>query len=73
MGRVFLYSYGKLYGCSKIALIYPQNENFEKEIEFIFNDVENSTQLTLSCYPFDVANPEKSADFILESIHPTKK
>ena len=68
-----LYSYGKLYGCSKIALIYPQNENFEKEIEFIFNDVENSTKLTLSCYPFDVANPEKSADFILESIHPTKK
>ena len=58
-----LYSYGKKYGCEKVALIYPRTENFEKPFHYCFDK-----NLSLYCFPFDVENPEKSVPEIISHL-----
>ena len=67
-----LYSYGKKYGCKKVALIYPRTSNFKEQIYYHFDD-----ELSLYCFPFDVDNPEGSVTTIKDKLqtsrcsHPT--
>ncbi|MCY4283240.1 MAG: hypothetical protein OXE03_10040, partial [Gammaproteobacteria bacterium] len=65
-------SYGKKYGCKKVALIYPRTSNFKEQIYYHFDD-----ELSLYCFPFDVDNPEGSVTTITDKLqtsrcsHPT--
>ena len=52
-----LYSYGKKYGCEKVALVYPRTDEFKEHLHYRFDD-----KLSLYCFPFDVANPKDSVD-----------
>lgn len=60
-----LYSYGKKYGCEKIALIYPSTDKFKfkEHFHYRFDD-----KLSLFCFPFDVEHPKKSVDEIISSL-----
>ncbi len=58
-----LYSYGKKYGCEKVALIYPRTDEFKKHFHYNFDD-----KLSLFCFPFDVEHPKKSVDEIISSL-----
>ena len=51
-----LYAYGKRYECDAVALVYPRNRNFTRELHYAFFDDE----YPLVCLPFDIADPEKS-------------
>ena len=62
-----LFSYGKIYNCKRVALIYPQNsEQFTQPLRFQFND---NSGLQLLCFPFDIENPQKSVKNIYEELH----
>ena len=64
-----LYSYGKSYGekhsCKKVALIYPRTNKFEfkEHLYYRFDD-----NLSLYCFPFDVAKPECSVKHIMNHL-----
>ena len=58
-----LYSYGKKYGCEKVALIYPRTDEFKNHFHYRFDD-----KLSLFCFPFDVERPKKSVDEIISSL-----
>ena len=58
-----LYSYGKKYGCEKVALIYPRTDEFENHFHYRFDD-----NLSLFCFPFDVEHPKKSVDEIISGL-----
>lgn len=58
-----LYSYGKKYGCEKVALIYPHTDEFKNHFHYRFDD-----KLSLFCFPFDVEHPKKSVDEIISSL-----
>ena len=58
-----LYSYGKKYGCEKVALIYPRTDEFKNHFHYRFDD-----KLSLFCFPFDVEHPKKSVDEIISSL-----
>lgn len=58
-----MYVYGKKYGCRKVALIYPKTEKFRETLEYRFDD-----QLSLSCFPFDVTEPEYSVREIIRHL-----
>ena len=55
-----LYSYGKKYGCGKVALIYPRTKNFKEPFHYCFDE-----GLSLFCFPFDVENPKESVGKIV--------
>lgn len=58
-----LFAYGKKYGCKQVALVYPQTERFREMLRYKFDD-----GLSLSCFPFDVTNPECSVEEILNHL-----
>ena len=58
-----LFAYGKKYGCKQVVLVYPKTEQFQEELCYKFDE-----ELSLSCFPFDVANPECSVNEILDHL-----
>ncbi len=58
-----MFVYGKKYGCSKVALVYPKTKEFDKTEEFKFDE-----ELSLVCVPFDVKKPCKSVTEILNTL-----
>ena len=58
-----LYSYGKKYGCKKVALIYPRTDKFKAPFHYNFDD-----KLSLICFPFDVEDPKNSVCKIISSL-----
>ncbi len=58
-----LFTYGKMYECNKVMLIYPKNHNFTKPLFRTFNE---KNQLELISFPFDLAKPKESAKNIAE-------
>lgn len=58
-----LYSYGKKYGCEKVALIYPRTDEFKNHFHYRFDD-----KLSLFCFPFDIEHPKKSVDEIISTL-----
>ena len=58
-----LYSYGRKYGCEKVALVYPRTNKFKHSFYYHFD-----RGLSLYCFPFDVANPEDSVKEIIRSL-----
>ena len=62
-----LYSYGKKYNCEKVALIYPRTDKFKEHFHYCFDE-----ELSLFCFPFDVANPEDSVKEIMDTLCPTQ-
>ena len=49
-----LFAYGKRYGCRRVVLLYPKTAVFRETLRFRFVDED----LALTCFPFDVADPE---------------
>ena len=58
-----LFAYGKKYGCKQVALVYPKTEQFQEMLRYEFDD-----ELSLSCFPFDVTEPQGSVDEILNHL-----
>ena len=58
-----MFVYGKKYECSKVALVYPKTEEFDKPLRYEFDK-----QLSMSCFPFDVTSPEHSVREIIEIL-----
>ena len=58
-----LFSYGKQYGCDKVALIYPRTKKFKELLCYRFDD-----KLSLICFPFDVEDPKNSVCKIISSL-----
>ena len=58
-----LFAYGKKYGCKQVALVYPKTEQFQKELQYKFDE-----ELSLFCFPFDVNNPKDSVETILKEL-----
>lgn len=59
-----LYSYGKKYNCKKVALIYPRTDEFTEHLHYRFDE-----NLSLYCFPFNVANPEDSVEEIMKELN----
>ena len=60
-----LYSYGKKYGCEKVALIYPSTDQFQFENRLYYRFDDN---LSLYCFPFDAEEPEGSVRKIMDNL-----
>ena len=58
-----LFAYGKKYDCKQVALIYPETEQFQEILYYEFDE-----ELSLSCFPFDVTDPECSVKKILNHL-----
>ena len=58
-----LFAYGKKYNCKQVALIYPETEQFQEILRYKFDD-----KLSLSCFPFNVTDPECSVKKILNHL-----
>ena len=58
-----LFAYGKKYGCKQVALVYPKTEQFQEMLRYKFDD-----ELSLSCFPFDVTEPQGSVEEILDHL-----
>ena len=58
-----LFAYGKKYGCRHVALVYPKTERFQKPLRYTFDE-----ELALSCFPFDVTDPQRSVGEIIDSV-----
>ena len=58
-----LFAYGKKYDCKQVALVYPETEQFQEILRYKFDD-----ELSLSCFPFDVTDPECSVKKILNHL-----
>ena len=58
-----LFAYGKKYGCKQVALVYPKSEQFQKILRYKFDE-----ELSLSCFPFNVTDPECSVKKILNHL-----
>ena len=69
-----LYSYGKSYSekhnCKKVALIYPCTNKFKLEEHLLYRFDDN---LSLYCFPFDVAKPECSVKQIMNHLLSDKR
>lgn len=63
-----LYSYGRKFGCGSVALIYPRTRTFDSPLRYEFKDKVAGQGLTLFCFPFDVARPEKSVREIMQRL-----
>lgn len=55
-----LYTYGKLYKCKAVVLIYPKSREFNQALDFRYFD-----DLPLVCYPFDVEDPDQSVENLI--------
>ena len=58
-----LFAYGKKYDCKQVALVYPKSEQFQEILRYKFDD-----ELSLSCFPFNVTDPECSVKKILNHL-----
>ena len=58
-----MFVYGKKYGCSKVALVYPKTDQFDDPLHYKFDQ-----DLSLYCVPFDVEKPRKSVTEILNTL-----
>ena len=58
-----LFAYGKKYGCKHVALVYPKTEQFQEMLRYKFDE-----ELSLSCFPFNVTDPECSVKKILNHL-----
>ena len=58
-----LFAYGKKYGCKQVALVYPKTARFQEVLRYEFDEY-----LSLSCFPFDVTDPEGSVKYILKHL-----
>ena len=60
-----LFAYGKKYGCKQVALVYPKTKQFQDmdKLRYRFDE-----ELSLTCFPFDVAEPEKSVREIIARL-----
>ena len=58
-----MYVYGKKYKCRKLALVYPKTNQFQDPLQYEFDE-----ELSLTCFPFDVTEPERSVREIIESL-----
>ena len=58
-----LFAYGKKYGCKQVVLVYPKTEQFQEELCYKFDE-----ELSLSCFPFDVTEPQGSVEEILDHL-----
>ncbi len=58
-----LFAYGKKYRCNQVALVYPKSEQFREMLRYKFDD-----ELSLSCFPFDVTDPQGSVEEILNHL-----
>ena len=59
-----MFVYGKKYGCRKVALVYPKTDQFDKPLYYKFDD-----QLSLTCFPFDVTESERSVREIIQQLN----
>ena len=59
-----LFAYGKRYRCKRVALIYPKTEEFRDPSHYRFVD----DDLFLLCYPFDLTEPRKSVEEIVQEM-----
>ena len=58
-----MFVYGKKYGCSKVALVYPKTDQFRDPLHYRFDQ-----DLSLACVPFDLKKPCKSVTEILNTL-----
>ena len=58
-----LFAYGKKYGCKQVALVYPKTEQFQEMLHYKFDE-----ELSLSCFPFDVTDPQGSVEEVLDHL-----
>ena len=58
-----LFAYGKKYGCKQVALVYPKTGQFQEMLRYEFDE-----KLSLSCFPFNVTDPECSVKKILNHL-----
>ena len=63
-----LYAYGRKFGCTRVALVYPQTQKFNSPLRYEFIDKVADQPLTLLCLPFDVQQPESSVRQILTQL-----
>ena len=59
-----MFVYGKKYGCSKVALVYPKTDQFRDPLHYRFDQ-----DLSLVCVPFDVTEPECSVKEIIRQTN----
>ena len=63
-----LYSYGRKFGCGRVALIYPKTARFQEPLCYEFVDEVRDQPLALWCFPFDVVEPRDSVERILAGL-----
>ena len=63
-----LYSYGRKFGCAKVALIYPKTPEFDSPLRYEFNDEVAGQGLALLCIPFDVSQSRASVAEIMRIL-----
>ena len=63
-----LYSYGRKFGCARVALIYPRTAKFHSPLRYEFNDKVDGQNLELFCLPFGVVEPGKSVREIMDRL-----
>ena len=63
-----LYSYGRKFGCARVALIYPRTAKFHSPLRYEFNDKVDGQKLELFCFPFDVVRPDESVREIMRRL-----
>ena len=63
-----LYSYGRKFGCAKVALMYPRTREFHSPLRYEFKDEVDGQKLELFCFPFDVVEPGKSVREIMDRL-----
>ena len=59
------YSYGRRFGCRKVALLYPATPQFNTHRRYEFNDAVACQPLELWCFPFSVDKPRESIKKIM--------
>ena len=68
-----LYSYGRKFGCSGVALVYPKTTEFGAALHFKFIDEVRDQPLEIWCFPFDVGEPCKSVAEILADLERSRR
>ncbi len=58
-----MFVYGKKYGCRKVALVYPKTDKFNERSDYKFDE-----HLSLTCFPFDVTESERSVKEIIRHL-----
>lgn len=58
-----MFAYGKKYKCRKLALVYPKTDQFQDPLQYEFDE-----ELSLTCFPFDVTEPESSVKKIIQQL-----